>query len=1693
MKRICIVIINLSLIGFLWASEGTIDVLVAYTHEVLDMFNGNHEDLTNAIEKSIGEANSVLIKSGLQNKRLFLHDCFELPGYSESRALSDSKWDFKFGEIITEDNNHSDNLEEDLLFFSNNPYVKEERLNSGADICVLLVKQLYSGKGQALGNAAAFNGKTLEYKQRGMKYGFCVAEIEHILFDELKLASDYTLIHEIAHLLGCGHQETPISSFDYGRGYLSQIQIGTQSSKPLFEWGTIMAVNVEGGKAYYKDRIGFFSNPNVTFKGENVGDDNHDNVAILNKYWKTVEDWCTRITRSGRLHDDEVWDRDVVIAEDVIVPENINLTILPDTNVEFKDGSKIIIECGGSFSGKAEVVGKPGVKYIPSENIENECLGQPTIESAYREFNLFNRATVEFSPVYIGGEDRYKLHWETSIGGLHYIREMTFSVDSLTTGEWLNVEFVEVNGNRVGVTTFFHQIYFEGVNETTNLVTLKMRFPRMYVYETPYVFTISAVNNNGNRGPWSDPPKPVDVINEWPYRWGGPPKILGRSEGLAKSFSNGYQLEGESFIPQTDGTFLDAPSKWSKSAGPGNVTFSNDTDPQTSFSVDTSGLYTLKIDSPTPEIDDDSYDKVKMMIYTDTQFDDWSIVYQDNFATMDISEWAFTNSNWSVGLDSGENTLYITDTFYSQTLGGQPGTIALIDSTFYNDFILSFKARTLETETSWWDDYCVIFNYRNEYNYYFLSFDRSDLSFYKVEGDEKSLIATENCYPIYDESYHDFEIIRLGKNLSVQRDDKALLLIEDATFNKGQIGFGSMDDAAAFANTKIEADPNNLPAFVPYAHESYFNDGTALEWTENNPSSWEIQEVDGSLAYMIEDPLPAIPGGDAHGSYAPVQNISLINEKQFADFEFRCKAKIHKDAPVEWWDDLCVIFGYQDANNYYYAEFTKVWESSAIVKVQDGTASIIDRPGIGLITEPRWYRLGIRRAGDEIKMLLNNEVVMTVQDTTFEWGQIGVGSHDNRVVFDNITVDADTFGQADPAPLVFSDDFNDSDTTGWVCHSPSRWSVDLVENSPALTIIDDDYQQQSGGLPGEYALIDSLYFEDFHFECNAKLMEADPTTASDFGFIFGYQDDLNYYFMSFNYVDDNMTKLYKVETGVLQEIETAEWCYLWDTNYQQIEIIREGTAIAVRSNNATVLYLHDETFGRGKIGVGSFDDIAAFDNVKIYADEVFDQPPFPEFAEDFDDGQADGLLPRTASRWSLVDESGNYVYKINTTSYGDYERSMIVGQTYTDFTVTLKARCDEPINGNWYGNFGVIFGYQDYQNFYRMSFYNFHQPNSTKLEKVINGTATEIAEWDEGLLYDNNFHDISLTRQGQRIVVRFDGVKLIDEEDAQFGEGKIGFGSNGDMATFDDILVAESDLSAPTNEFHDDFEDGYADDWTETYGGSWQVVEENGNHIYQIPTSQFSGQAYATVDDPALWGDFDFSCRARSDESLGGNWYADYTIIFGKGGGEYYYRMNIANSLVTSNSHLAKVENGIGTTIATCSQGLITDTQFHDVRVQRIGSQITVWYDDNEVISVVDSTFGAGKIGIGSCDDMVSFDDVHITTPGMGKDFGKPQTIQALPKTYALSQNYPNPFNPETQIKYQLPEAGDVRLIIYDILGREVRTLVNKKQETGFYNLIWNSRNEYGNRVSTGMYFFRIDVDGEKKRFVKTKKMVLMK
>lgn len=139
------------------------------------------------------------------------------------------------------------------------------------------------------------------------------------------------------------------------------------------------------------------------------------------------------------------------------------------------------------------------------------------------------------------------------------------------------------------------------------------------------------------------------------------------------------------------------------------------------------------------------------------------------------------------------------------------------------------------------------------------------------------------------------------------------------------------------------------------------------------------------------------------------------------------------------------------------------------------------------------------------------------------------------------------------------------------------------------------------------------------------------------------------------------------------------------------------------------------------------------------------------------------------------------------------------------------------------------------------------------------------------------------------------------------------------------------------------------------------------------------------------------------------------------------------------------------------------------------------------------------------------FESISMANENLGWAVGHPSTIYKTtnggvvtvdetppgsPDRFTLRQNYPNPFNPATTIQYGLPYNSRVRLTIYNILGQEVKTLIDESQSARYHSVQWDGTNKKGAPVTSGIYFYRIEATGPteaKSTHIQAKKMVLMR
>jgi len=164
--------------------------------------------------------------------------------------------------------------------------------------------------------------------------------------------------------------------------------------------------------------------------------------------------------------------------------------------------------------------------------------------------------------------------------------------------------------------------------------------------------------------------------------------------------------------------------------------------------------------------------------------------------------------------------------------------------------------------------------------------------------------------------------------------------------------------------------------------------------------------------------------------------------------------------------------------------------------------------------------------------------------------------------------------------------------------------------------------------------------------------------------------------------------------------------------------------------------------------------------------------------------------------------------------------------------------------------------------------------------------------------------------------------------------------------------------------------------------------------------------------------------------------------------------------------------------------GFLTNLQEKNIFYTTNGGSNWIYSIIGSNVGLIDMFLNNQGLGI-----TVGYRGKIYRTTNLGGIIGINNNNEIIPNDFELFQNYPNPFNPSTKIKYQIKtevrsQGSEVKLIIFDILGREIETMVNSKQKPGIYEVTFD-----GNNLSSGIYFYRIVVGD----FASVKRMVLIK
>lgn len=309
--------------------------------------------------------------------------------------------------------------------------------------------------------------------------------------------------------------------------------------------------------------------------------------------------------------------------------------------------------------------------------------------------------------------------------------------------------------------------------------------------------------------------------------------------------------------------------------------------------------------------------------------------------------------------------------------------------------------------------------------------------------------------------------------------------------------------------------------------------------------------------------------------------------------------------------------------------------------------------------------------------------------------------------------------------------------------------------------------------------------------------------------------------------------------------------------------------------------------------------------------------------------------------------------------------------------------------------------------------------------------------------------------------------------------------------------VEEAMLTAPDAEISDDF------GISVSISGERVLIGADGDD----DMGPEAGAAYIFRWNGASWvqeakltaGDGDGEDSFGNSVSLSGDW-ALVGAVNDDGNGHdagaaYCFRRNgntwqEVAKLTAGDGH---ENDGFGCEVALSGNAAIVGAFFHDLAEEDAGAAYVFHWDGNgwNQISKLtaedaddDDEFGYGvalsgniaAIGAPS-DNQNAVDAGAVYVAELDLSSGIAGEGQPLPAQFALYQNYPNPFNPATVIRYQLSAISDVKLEVYNLLGKKIISLVNDRQGAGVYRVPWDGRDDEGTAVSSGIYLYRLEAE----------------
>ena len=277
----------------------------------------------------------------------------------------------------------------------------------------------------------------------------------------------------------------------------------------------------------------------------------------------------------------------------------------------------------------------------------------------------------------------------------------------------------------------------------------------------------------------------------------------------------------------------------------------------------------------------------------------------------------------------------------------------------------------------------------------------------------------------------------------------------------------------------------------------------------------------------------------------------------------------------------------------------------------------------------------------------------------------------------------------------------------------------------------------------------------------------------------------------------------------------------------------------------------------------------------------------------------------------------------------------------------------------------------------------------------------------------------------------------------------------------------------------DDFADANITNWlnkTGTWTATGGYMKGNSTTANAKTTSPFGTFSTVTINSDIRMNTGRTQRKAR--------------IIFGYTDASNYRYVEFDD--VSNRVNICERTSGTNYTRAYASYSFSSATWYAVTVIANATGTVTAKVGTTTVKSYSFSAVRSGLVGVGYNTSNCDFDDFCVMASASSTDdgvaMGEDQGV--LPTSFTLSQNFPNPFNPTTTIYYGLLEPSEVELVVYNVLGEKIRTLVFGPHEAGEFSVVWDGKDLNGQSVASGIYLYRLTINGAESI---TKKMVLMK